>query len=292
MARRRQKQSAADDFMDWVARFPWWVGLGLAAMIYWALHTVASQPMPAMRTSHEMGLVVTGALWRSLAYAGQFVLPLLCLMGAVLSALRRRERRHLLDDCGTASSSAQALQGMSWQAFEKLVGEGFRRRGYAVQERAQEGADGGVDLVLTKAGEMSLVQCKHWKAFQVGVPVVRELYGVMAAHGASAGFVVTSGRFTQDATAFASGRNIRLIDGAALLQLIRETTADRSPLPQTASKVSVPSSPQETPAVRSEVSCPQCGSRMVRRTAKRGVLAGQSFWGCSDYPSCRETRNG
>ncbi len=42
-------------------------------------------------------------------------------------------------------------------------------------------------------------------ALKVGVDVVRELYGVMAAKGATGGFVVTSGRFTEDAKAFAQG---------------------------------------------------------------------------------------
>jgi len=61
-----------------------------------------------------------------------------------------------------------------------------------------------------------LVQCEQWRAFKVGVDVVRELYGVVAATGAIGGFVVTSGRFTSEASAFASGRNVTLIDGAAL----------------------------------------------------------------------------
>src|SRR4051812_40970092 len=30
-----------------------------------------------------------------------------------------------------------------------------------------------------------------------------------------------------------------------------------------------------------ERKCPQCGSRMVLRTAKRGAAAGKQFWGCS-----------
>ncbi len=33
--------------------------------------------------------------------------------------------------------------------------------------------------------------------------------------------------------------------------------------------------------------CPQCGVQMTLRTAKTGRSAGQSFWGCSDYPQCR-----
>lgn len=33
--------------------------------------------------------------------------------------------------------------------------------------------------------------------------------------------------------------------------------------------------------------CPKCGSTMVLRTAKKGVHAGETFWGCSDFPHCR-----
>jgi len=38
-------------------------------------------------------------------------------------------------------------------------------------------------------------------------------------------------------------------------------------------------------------SCPRCGSRMVRRVARRGRNAGGAFWGCSRFPTCRGTRN-
>ena len=36
--------------------------------------------------------------------------------------------------------------------------------------------------------------------------------------------------------------------------------------------------------------CPRCGKSLVVRTAKRGPNAGNRFWGCSGYPSCRYTR--
>ncbi len=58
------------------------------------------------------------------------------------------------------------------------------------------------------------MQCKQWRAQQVPVIIVRELYWVMAAQRAACGYVVTSGRFTQDAISFAEGRNIELIDGS------------------------------------------------------------------------------
>lgn len=38
-------------------------------------------------------------------------------------------------------------------------------------------------------------------------------------------------------------------------------------------------------------SCPNCGSRMVRRMATRGSRTGRPFWGCSRYPTCKGTRN-
>ena len=57
------------------------------------------------------------------------------------------------------------------------------------------------------------MQCKQWRALTVGVAIVRELYGAMAADGAVAGIVVTSGRFSADAKAFASGRNVSLMMG-------------------------------------------------------------------------------
>jgi predicted RNA-binding Zn-ribbon protein involved in translation (DUF1610 family) len=33
--------------------------------------------------------------------------------------------------------------------------------------------------------------------------------------------------------------------------------------------------------------CPNCGSAMVLRTARRGGKAGQQFYGCVNYPKCR-----
>jgi len=302
MARRR-KSSMAEDLMDMVALLPWWAGVALALTSYWVLHAIATRPLPAAQSAQQIGQLATTAIWQGLATGGQYLLPVICLFGAAMSAVRRQQRRALFETT-SASSSADALQDMSWQQFELLVGEGFRRRGYAVKEVGGGGADGGVDLVLTKAGEKSFVQCKQWKAFKVSVSTVRELYGVMAAHGAAGGFVVTSGRFTQEATAFANGRNIRLIDGPALMQLLREargkTEASSShsdaPLPHVMaatarSNESAGITQTTAPAVSAHPHCPKCDKPMVRRVAKRGAAAGKAFWGCSDFSAgCRGTR--
>ncbi len=33
--------------------------------------------------------------------------------------------------------------------------------------------------------------------------------------------------------------------------------------------------------------CPECGSPMIKRIARRGQYAGNTFWGCSRYPKCK-----
>ena len=35
--------------------------------------------------------------------------------------------------------------------------------------------------------------------------------------------------------------------------------------------------------------CPRCNVEMVPRTARRGPRAGEDFWGCRNYPSCKQT---
>jgi Predicted endonuclease distantly related to archaeal Holliday junction resolvase and Mrr-like restriction enzymes len=222
-------------------------------------------------------------LYKTLAMFGQYLLPLICLIGAGISVWRRRRRSQLAD--GVAQNpSADALNGMNWQEFEMLVGEAFRRRGFAVAETGGGGADGGVDLVLTKDGEKLLVQCKQWRAYKVGVNVVRELYGVMAAKGAAGGYVVTSGQFTQEAKDFASGRNITLMDGAALKSLLGSVQA-KPVVADTA-----PAATRREPAGTISPACPKCGGAMVKRVARQGSNAGNEFWGCSQFPACKGVR--
>ena len=75
---------------------------------------------------------------------------------------------------------------MNWREFEELVGEAYRRQGYAVEENQGAGPDEGVDLGLRKGGDLVLVQCKQWRAVKVDVKIVRELYGGMARRGPAA----------------------------------------------------------------------------------------------------------
>jgi predicted RNA-binding Zn-ribbon protein involved in translation (DUF1610 family) len=37
--------------------------------------------------------------------------------------------------------------------------------------------------------------------------------------------------------------------------------------------------------------CPKCGVAMVKRKAAHGELAGKEFYGCPNYPKCKEIKN-
>ena len=244
-----------------------------------------------------MGVASTfglAAVVKGLATGLQYAIPIVCLVGAALSAWRRWHRARLLADAAQGEGGASVIDGMSWQDFERLVGEAFARQGYEVAETVATAGgapggrgDGGVDLVLRRAAvngaERTLVQCKHWRAQAVGVDVVRELYGVMAARGAAAGIVVTSGRFTEEATSFAQGRNLRLIDGKQLRRLMQP--------PANSANSAIPAATSQTDQQHAPPACPACGKPMVQRIARRGAQAGRAFWGCSAYPGCRGTRS-
>jgi DNA-binding helix-hairpin-helix protein with protein kinase domain len=76
------------------------------------------------------------------------------------------------------------------------------------------------------------------------------------------------------------------------LQLLGLTVPARTPI--TIAKKPSPAAappPTQPTTTHSSLSCPRCGSPMLRRTARRGRHSGRQFWGCSRYPSCTGTRN-
>lgn len=49
-----------------------------------------------------------------------------------------------------------------------------------------------------------------------------------------------------------------------------------------------PPATESAPAAKGAPICPKCGVPMVLRTAKSGANTGKSFYGCTNYPRCRE----
>jgi restriction system protein len=267
----RRKQGVAEDLMEITAMMPWWIGVGFAIVSYGLLHWYAGTPIDTKVTTANL----SAHFGRTFAGVLQYGLPIIFLAGAAVSAFKRRKRNDL--HAHTASAGTRnALESMTWREFEQVVGEYFRRNGFSVTETGGGGADGGIDLIASRGADKYYVQCKQWKARQVGVATVRELFGVMAANGVAGGYVVTSGVFTDEAKRFAGGREIQLIEGKELAGLIQKQS--NGVIQSAATPIST------VPA------CPKCSERMILRKAQKGSNAGSKFWGCPRFPTCRGTR--
>ncbi len=271
------RQKAEDTLLYLIfRRVPTWATVALVAGFYVLLHWL-------------LPLTLHGNMWVQMgaAYAPFFTLVLA--LFAVSAEIDKYKRRRLLSQ----QNSLETLRNMTWLEFEHLVGEIYRRQGYKVEEKGGSGPDGGIDIALRRGGETVLVQCKQWKTQSVGVKPLRELRGVAANQKAARGIFVTCGGYTQAALSEAGGQPpLELVDGPELLKLAQEVQA-RSTQPQQFPSAQAAVQPGEAvQAVNEgiEPSCPKCGSAMKRKMARQGANAGNKFWGCSQFPRCRGTR--
>ena len=115
--------------------------------------------------------------------------------------------------------------------------------------------DGGVDLLLRKSDKTYPVQCKQWKTRNVGVAIVRELYGIIAAERAAVGYVITSGKCSPEAHSFAAKCAIILIDGGQLSAMI--TSARQNNVISIRSSESATRAAIKTKALETPI-CPRC----------------------------------
>lgn len=207
----KRKQSG----IDMVASMPWPAGILLGLIGYIAIRYGIGWYFGATGNLYLSGLgkLATTGIYAPLGW----MLMVVCWIGAIASFIGRTRRRKLLD----SQTDINSLSQMSWQQFEQLTGEAFRRQGYAVGETGLGGADGGIDLILRKNGQTTLVQCKQWRSRQIGVSVVREMYGVLMHEGAHAVKIVALGSYTSDASRFTEGKPIELIHGEELIATVR-----------------------------------------------------------------------
>jgi restriction system protein len=274
MAKRKQ------DGFDQIVEMPWPVGfiLGIIGFVMvrygisWFL-IVSSNPL-----LHAMGNTIEAGAWTPIAWTMLGI----CWAAAMLSFIGSGRRKRLLE----TQTGLESLRAMSWREFEMLVGEAFRRQGYAIQETGLGGADGGIDLILRKDGKSTLVQCKQWKTKRVDVKVVREMFGLLTHHGAAAVKIVAVGDYTADAQRFAQGKAIELIHGEALLAMVQGVQTPTASRPVMPTKTSfVATTPQ--PSQSAKPVCLKCGTEMVIRSNRQTK---DHFWGCINFPKCRSTR--
>ncbi|PIU19321.1 MAG: hypothetical protein COT18_08140 [Elusimicrobia bacterium CG08_land_8_20_14_0_20_59_10] len=293
MARRNE------NIFEFLVSLPWWVGVGSGAVLL--LSSLAIQLFPVELFHLEDAL---SALFRIFA-----VFAFLC---GILSAIMAASKGNLFNTTAGFTGS----KAVTWQECVSLVAEYYRRKGYSVFEMGGDEPYGGSDLFAQKGGEKLIIQCKHWKTDKVNEEAVRALYGVMTASTASGAALITAGSFTRAAVELAKDKRIELIDGPGLEKIFSEAKAAAQQPPARAKsratliptdppplkagerdRVAMPAAMRAELEAREKIQalmaddpvCPVCKTTMVLRIAQRGPGAGSKFWGCPNYPRCRQT---
>jgi restriction system protein len=114
-------------------------------------------------------------------------------------------------------ATVDAVSAMSWPAFAAALEEALRQDGQQVT-RLQGAA---ADFEVTRAGRVTLVSARRWKAARVGAEPLRALRAAMAERGAAAGLCVALGAPSDAAIAFARDHGIEFLNGDGLALLMR-----------------------------------------------------------------------
>ena len=118
---------------------------------------------------------------------------------------------------------------MQPRAFEELVASLIERMGYQVKLTPYQ-KDDGVDIfAVSRHGSryiMTVIDCKRYAPSRpIDVGMIRTLAGVRDQHHAQVGMMVTTSRFTRDATNRQQERwplELSLVDGKKLLAWLEE----------------------------------------------------------------------
>lgn len=146
-------------------------------------------------------------------------------LGRVLAARIKAKHQNYIQQLQQAERIRQLQTVRQLKLLRKLEPEEFEywTAGYFEQFGFQDvtvtsfSGDFGVDVYMTcPNGKPAIVQCKRYKG-QVGRPTVQQSYGVMKLLGAEVCYVVTTGRFTEEAIELGKRRDIVLLDGDFLV---------------------------------------------------------------------------
>ena len=116
----------------------------------------------------------------------------------------------------STSGLVEQLRSIDWFQFEKLLGHIYQKQGYSVTRRGGANPDGGIDLIIQKDGRCAAVQCKQWKAWNVGIKTVREFFGALTDAGIQKGKLITLRGYTGEARQLAEKHGIEIVNETRL----------------------------------------------------------------------------
>lgn len=173
-------------------RSQWWVSIAIAVVIA----VLSGLLLPT-------GYVVVGVV-AALPFLG---------IGVV-----RAWRQAQVPSAARVSGTVDALATLGWNEFADLLERGLQRDGYTVQRLTGQA---GADFRLVKAGRISLLSGKRWKAARTGIEPLRDLQAATDSGDAHDCIYVATGEITDQARQFAAKHRIRIFEGLQLAQLLR-----------------------------------------------------------------------
>lgn len=89
----RRRSSTADDFTEIIAKLPWWACIGIALGTYLLFSHWAAQPVTGSAEPGQLGALVVSQLKQSVSSVLRYLVPLFCLVAAVVSWAKRNKPR-------------------------------------------------------------------------------------------------------------------------------------------------------------------------------------------------------
>jgi restriction system protein len=155
-------------------------------------------------------------------FAAVFVVGLCWWYGRLSDRAKEREREAALRASGFGH-----IDTMTGIEFEEYFAAVLRGLGYEVATTKTTG-DFGVDLVATRDGTRTAVQCKRKQGGAVGAAAVQQVVAGAPMHDCSATMVVTNNLFTRAAQQLAVVHDCELVDRRRLRQLAFDSRSDTS----------------------------------------------------------------
>ena len=108
-------------------------------------------------------------------------------------------------------NEADQMDEMSGEEFENYCADLLSKNGYTVESMTRETGDYGADILISREGEWTAVQCKRYSK-PVGVKAVQEAYASMSYYNCSHCAVITNSGFTAQAENLAAKNGVLLWD--------------------------------------------------------------------------------
>lgn len=316
---RRRKQSPTEDLVDVTARLPWWAGLVLAVVSYAILHYLATGDVIELSNTDAIGSSFPARVLKAFASIGQYLIPLLFILGASASgfrafAFRKSDLRDFSEselgpELGEIREFSEAdpvleierapgssrretairprspelnvelLNAIDWKRFEEVCAAYFRGCGFD-SETQPRGPDGGIDIRLFARNDRSAVaNIVQCKQRNRGLVGPEPLRELLGVMTANG---VPRGTFVTSSRFTEEACQFASENRIYLVdgKALVERMRERSASEQEKLLAVAIEGDYLTP------SCPGCGIKLVERSNGKDNSA---FWGCRNFPVCRYT---